>query len=138
MREEFGPLLRMFRERAGRSRHGMCVEAAIDPSYGVRLEYGDRVPPRIGIVESLARTLRLSPQDRNRLLVAAGYVPHEINLNGWSDTLQAVADVLCDPMLSTEERDAFEATVRNIAIRWRPKVLDPTATNGAHEPAAPR
>jgi len=70
MREEFPAMLRGFRERAGRSRNNLAQEVGVDPSYLTRIEHGDREPPRLHIVEALARALRLPLQDTNRLLVA--------------------------------------------------------------------
>jgi transcriptional regulator with XRE-family HTH domain len=120
MREEFPALLRSFRERAGRSRNNLAHEVGVDPSYLTRIEHGDREPPRLHIVEALARSLRLSIADRNRLLVAAGYAPLSVvQLGSWDDALQAVADVLTDVHLSPEERDQFRSVVQMISARWR-------------------
>jgi len=92
----------------------------VDPSYLTRIEHGDREPPRQHIVEALARALRLSLPDRNRLLVAAGYAPLSVvQLGAWDDALQAVADVLNDIRLSPEERNEFRSVVRLISARWR-------------------
>ncbi len=119
MREEFPALLRSFREVAGRSRNNLAHEVGVDPSYLTRIEHGDREPPRQHIVEALARALRLSLPDRNRLLVAAGYVPLSVvQLGSWDDALQAVADVLNDIRLSQEERNEFRSVVRLISARW--------------------
>jgi transcriptional regulator with XRE-family HTH domain len=130
MREEFGPLLRMFRERAKRSRNNLCHEVGCDPSYACRMESGDRVAPSVALVESFARALRLNIHDRNRLLIAAGYAPVELTTVSWDGALQAVADVLSDVNLTPEDRDAFEATVRNIALRWRGAPVQDRAANG--------
>ena len=120
MREDFPGLLRSFRESAGRSRNNLAHEVGVDPSYLTRIEHGDREPPRQHIVEALARALRLSLQDRNRLLVAAGYAPLSVvQLGSWDDALQAVADVLNDIRLSQEERNEFRSVVRLISARWR-------------------
>lgn len=120
MREEFPTLLRSFRERASRSRNNLAHEVGVDPSYLTRIEHGDREPPRLHIVEALARALRLSIADRNRLLVAAGYAPLSVvQLGSWDDALQAVADVLTDIHLSPEERDQFRSVVQMISARWR-------------------
>ena len=120
MHEDFSTLLRMFRERAGRSRNNLANEVGVDPSYLTRIEHGDREPPRLHIVEGLARALRLSLTDRNRVLVAAGYAPLSVvQLGSWDDALQAVADVLNDTQLSPEERDQFRSVVRIISARWR-------------------
>src|SRR4051812_23923812 len=120
MRDEFPDLLRSFRERNGRSRNALAHEVGVDPSYLTRIEHGDREPPRQHIVEALTRALRLSVQERNRLLVAAGYAPLSVvQLGSWDDALQAVADVLNDIELSPEERNEFRSVVRLISARWR-------------------
>lgn len=120
VRDDFPVLLRSFRERAGRSRNNLAHEVGVDPSYLTRIEHGDREPPRLHIVEALARALRLAIADRNRLLVAAGYAPLTVvQLGGWDDTLQAVAEVLTDIRLSPEERDQFRSVVEMISARWR-------------------
>ena len=119
MRDDFPNLLRSFRERAGRSRNALAHEVGVDPSYLTRIEHGDREPPRQHIVEALARALRLSIPERNRLLVAAGYAPMSVvQLGAWDDALQAVADVLNDIHLSPEERNEFRSVVRLISQRW--------------------
>lgn len=120
VRDEFPILLRSFRERAGRSRNNLAHEVGVDPSYLTRIEHGDREPPRLHIVEALARALRLPVQDFNRLLVAAGYAPLSVvQLGAWDDALQAVADVLNDVHLSAEERAQFRDVVRLLSARWR-------------------
>jgi transcriptional regulator with XRE-family HTH domain len=120
MRDDFPTLLRSYRERAGRSRNALAHEVGVDPSYLTRIEHGDREPPRQHIIEALARALRLSIPERNRLLVSAGYAPLSImQLGAWDDALQAVTDVLNDIHLSAEERDEFRSVVRLISARWR-------------------
>jgi transcriptional regulator with XRE-family HTH domain len=124
MRDEFSSLLRSFRERAGRSRNNLAQEVGVDPSYLTRIEHGDREPPRLHIVEALARALRLPLSDTNRLLVAAGFAPVSVvQLGVWDDALQAVADVLNDIELSTEDRDQFRSVVRIICARWRSSAI---------------
>jgi transcriptional regulator with XRE-family HTH domain len=120
MRDEFASLLRSYRERSNRSRNNLAHEVGVDPSYLTRIEHGDREPPRQHIVEAIARALRLSIADRNRLLVAAGYAPLSVvQLGTWDDALQAVADVLNDGRLSAEERQQFKDVVQLISARWR-------------------
>ena len=118
-REDFPTLLRSFRERDKRSRNNLAYEVGVDPSYLTRIEHGDREPPRQHIVEALARALRLSVPERNRLLVVAGYAPVSIvQLGAWDDAFQAVADVLNDLQLSQEERDQYRAVVQLISAKW--------------------
>src|SRR5713226_175104 len=120
MVEDFPQLLRGYRERTSRSRNNLAYEVGVDPSYLTRIEHGDREPPRQHIVEALARALRLTVPERNRLLVAAGYAPVSIvELGVWDDAFQAVADVLNDRQLSQEERDQYRAVVQLISARWQ-------------------
>lgn len=120
MRDDFPTLLGSYRERAVRSRNALAHEAGVDPSYLTRIEHGDREPPRQHIIEGLARALRLTVPERNRLLVSAGYAPLSVMQYGsWDESLQSVIDVLNDFHLSPEERDEFRSVVRLIAERWR-------------------
>jgi transcriptional regulator with XRE-family HTH domain len=120
MREDFPSLLRMYRERTGRSRNELAREVGVDPSYVSRMELGEREPPRQHVVEDLARALRLGILDRNRLLMAAGYAPMSLTqLGSWDEALQEVTDVLNDSRLTAEEREEFRQVVRLIAKRWR-------------------
>src|SRR2546421_11501095 len=108
MRDDFPTLLRSYRERAVRSRNALAHEVGVDPSYLTRIEHGDREPPRQHIVEALARALRLSVPERNRLLVAAGYAPVSIvPLWLWGDAFQAVAYVLNDHELLDQKRQGL-------------------------------
>lgn len=119
MRDDFPTLLRIFRERANRSRNALAHEVGVDPSYLTRIEHGTREPPRQHIVEAIARALRVSIPERNRLLVAAGYAPMSIvQLGYWDDALQAVSDVLNDVHLSLEERNEFRTVIRLVSHRW--------------------
>lgn len=118
-RESFGAVMEELRHRAGKSRHKLAIESACDPSYLVRIAHGDRDPPRMLLVESIARALNCSRADRNRLLVAAEYAPTEVLRHGWNDCFQAVADVLTDPHLSPEDRDEFRTFVQLAASHWR-------------------
>lgn len=133
--EEFPTLLRSFRERSGRSCKALAHEVGVDPSYLTRIEHGDREPPRQHIVEALARALRLSVPERDRLQVAAGYAPMSVvQLGAWDDALQAVVDVLNDVTLSPQERLEFRSVVVTIAARYtkREVVIRYPALNGSH------
>lgn len=127
MRESFGAMLAQFRARTGKSRSALAHEVHVDPSYLTRIEHGDRVAPRPHIIEDLARVLRLTKPERNRFLIAAGFVPDPV-AEVWDDSLQAAVDVLNDVYLSEEERDDFRQTLRLIAARWKPNLA--TLANG--------
>lgn len=115
MHPSFGVLLATYRERVQRSRNGLALEVGVDPSYLTRIEHEEREPPRRDIVLALARGLRLTPFERNQLLVEAGHAP----VVAWSPTLQSVVDVLEDWSLSEAERAEFASVVASVARRWR-------------------
>jgi transcriptional regulator with XRE-family HTH domain len=124
MTEDFGTLLRRYRDRAGLSCNELARAVAVDPSYISRLERGEREPPRRPVVERLASALQLGLDDQDRLLVTAGYAPATIAVLGrWDSTLQVVADVLADRRLGPEELDNFREVVRLVAERWRQPTL---------------
>src|ERR671932_396856 len=121
---EFAALLRSFRERVGLSCNELARAVGVDPSYISRLERCEREPPRRRVVEGLASALQLDLDDQDRLLVSAGYAPATIALLGrWDSTLQAVADVLVDRRLSSEEMDSFRQVIQLLAERWRQPTL---------------
>ncbi len=120
MSEEFGALLRRYRDRAGLSCNELARAVAVDASYISRLERAEREPPRRPVVERLASALQLGLEDQDRLLVTAGYAPATIAVLGrWDSTLQAVADVLTDRRIPPEDLDNFREVVRLVAERWR-------------------
>ncbi|WP_212913526.1 helix-turn-helix transcriptional regulator [Streptomyces sp. TS71-3] len=85
---EFGRALRRWRERvppgaaglpaggqrraAGLRREELALLAGISVDYVIRLEQGRATNPSPGVVEALARALRLSPDERAYLFRAAG------------------------------------------------------------------
>ena len=127
--DDFPVLLREFRDRAVISRNALAHEVGVDPSYLTRIEHGDREPPRKYIIDCLARALRLTVPERNRLLVSAGYAP----LCEWDDVLQDVSGVLNDGGLSPEELAEFRSVVRLISARWRGSVASPTKRLASQE-----
>lgn len=120
MIETFAGLLAGYRMTTGISRNKLAHLVGVDPSYLTRIENGDREPPRFHIVEALARVLNLNDEQRNHLLVSAGYAPVTVaQLGSWDDALQDVADVLTDIRLSPTDRDEFRLFIRMAATRWR-------------------
>lgn len=116
----FSALLRAFRQQAGRSQSALARLVGVDASYINRLESGEREPPRRSLIEALAMALELRPEDRDRLLVAAGQLPGALARLGPRDsTLSAVAEVLSDEALTEDERREFRRVVEAIAARWR-------------------
>lgn len=72
--EEFRGLLKRAREARRWSQERLAGEAEMDHSLVSRLESGQRSPTRDAIGK-LARGLDLSPEQKDRLLIAAGFFP---------------------------------------------------------------
>ena len=114
----FGSTLRELREQTDLSQSAIGRRAQVHASIVSRLESGDRTPSSPGLVEALARGLQLSPDDTDRLLAAAGFVPAVITRLGAGDpTLLLVAQVLTDSRVSDDERQRLRDVVE-AATRW--------------------
>lgn len=74
--EEFRGLLKRQREERRWSQERLAVEAEMDHSLVSRLESGQRSPTREAIGK-LTRGLDLSPEQKDRLLIAAGFFPDQ-------------------------------------------------------------
>ena len=115
----FPDQLRRYRERADLSCNELARAVGVDPSYVSRLERGERDLPRRRVVEGIAAALQLDPVDTDRLLVSAGYAPVALAAMGtWDPALEAVAERLADPGLSSSEIATFRQTVTDLATHW--------------------
>jgi transcriptional regulator with XRE-family HTH domain len=97
--DEFGALLRAWRERAGLSQNALARQMGVNPAYVNRLEHGGRGAHNRELVEKVADALRLSPAERDQLLGLGGHWPSAIERLGPDDpTLGLVADLLGRPL----------------------------------------
>lgn len=120
MTEDFGSTLRRFRLRAGLSQSALAKVVSINASYINRLESGEREAPTREVAAAIARSLKLSLDDTDRLLFSAGHVPPSLQKLGPADsTIAAVTRLLTNDRLSPEARADFRAVVETIAIRWQ-------------------
>ncbi len=118
--EEFPAALRRLRERAGLSQNALAERAGRDPGTINRLESGKRAPVNRELIEALAGALALSPDERDRLLAAAGHLPAALARVGLADPdLRLVAEVLGDETIAEAERREFRLALRLAARRWR-------------------
>lgn len=114
----FGTALRELREQSNLSQSALGRRTQVHASIVSRLESGDRTPSSPALVEALATGLRLSPDDTDRLLAAAGFVPAVILRLGAGDpTLLRLAQALSDNRVSPDERQRLRQVVE-AAARW--------------------
>ena len=117
--ENFGGLLRRYRERAKLSQSALARLAHLDASFVNRVESGQRGAEREP-VEALIAALQLPSDEADRLLATGGHLPAVFARLGLHDpTLQLVARILSDERLSAADRDAFRQVVDLIGQRWR-------------------
>lgn len=88
----FARLLVSGRRRLGLSRAAAARRAGVDPAYLLRCERdAARCTPSRSVVEALATALELPPDERDRLLILAGYAPRALMLAAESAEADAVA-----------------------------------------------
>ncbi len=117
----FPELLRSLRTRAGLSQNALARQVGIDASYLNRLEAGTREPPRRQLAEALAGALARDDDEADRLLVAAGHLPHSLAALGPLDpTIRLVAGILADAAIPAAERAELRQIIVLVARRWRP------------------
>ena len=75
--EEFRRLLKQHREARRWSQERLAHEAEMDHSLVSRLESGQRSPTREAVTK-LARGLELAAEQKDQLLIAAGYFPERV------------------------------------------------------------
>jgi transcriptional regulator with XRE-family HTH domain len=115
----FADTLAEFRHRAGFSRLALANHAGVNPSYLTRIELGEREPPRIHILEALARLLRLTNEEWDELYTVAGHrAPSIERMGGWHPVLSAITNVMNDEALSMKNREDFALTVETMARHW--------------------
>jgi transcriptional regulator with XRE-family HTH domain len=118
MLSSFGHLLKNFRLERGLTQKEVADGVGVNGSYIARLERDERRPSRRVVLE-LARTMKLSSEDSDRLLASAQHLPEGdlariIEQGGVSMThpaIQAVANALQNSGLSSHSRERLEAEI---------------------------
>ncbi|MBX5444490.1 helix-turn-helix transcriptional regulator [Sphaerobacter sp.] len=103
----FAELLKRFREEARTSQSRLAESAGFDHSYVSRLESGNRTPTREAVVK-LADALGLTPEQRDSLLAAAGYMPQRV------ESLLADEPILSEVLQLLQSRDIPEPIRQNV------------------------
>src|SRR5690606_39928404 len=99
--------LKRFREEARTSQSRLAESAGFDHSYVSRLESGNRTPTREAVVK-LADALGLTPEQRDTLLAAAGYMPQRV------ESLLADEPVVSEVLQLLQRRDIPEPIRQNV------------------------
>lgn len=100
----FGQIVTSVRKARGINQITLARKARITPSYLSRLENDDRPPPSRDVVQALAAALELSPDEKDLLLVEAGYPPeHDIKGLLLRQPTMPELKVAHDNQTSTEE-----------------------------------
>lgn len=106
----FGERLRWLCHRVGMTQEALSVLSGFDRSYVSRLVAGTRCPSRRTVLR-LADALELCPQERDVLLMDAGYMPLDIrSLIDSEPVIGELVALLEDRMVTDEVR----ADVRNM------------------------
>lgn len=120
--QDFGAKLKTYREKAGMSQNALGRASGLSPATINRLESGERSPSNRALVEQICDSLGLQGPERDDLLGSAGHAPDIYSLVPPSDpTLLAVAGVLGDPGVTSEDRGEFRAVIETLCRRWRPR-----------------
>jgi transcriptional regulator with XRE-family HTH domain len=115
-KEEYGRLLARLRAARGKPVYALAREAGVHHMEVKRSEGGVRVPDEPAEVFAIAEALGLGDDDRDRLLVAAGFWPAAFVALGPDDpALRAVAAVLTAPAIDDATRRQFRAGVEALA-----------------------
>lgn len=112
--EEFRGLLKRQREARRWSQERLAAEAEMDHSLVSRLESGQRSPTRDAI-SKLARGLELPPEQKDRLLIAAGFFPDQPE-NALSDepSVTRIYRILRDEKTPQPVRDNLRQLLNNL------------------------
>lgn len=105
--QDFAQLLKQYREGGRVSQSRLAEIAGFDHSYVSRLESGNRTPTREAVTK-LAEALGLTPEQRDSLLAAAGYMPQRV------ESLLADEPVLTEVLRLLQSRDVPEAVRRDV------------------------
>jgi transcriptional regulator with XRE-family HTH domain len=117
---EFAHELRSQRREAGLSQSALAREVGKHPSYVNRLESGEREPSSWESVQALAEALGLGLSERNKLLLAARYMPVMLDVAQRQDErLQLIADVLTDRRVPDSDKKYLEDFARRVNDRYR-------------------
>ncbi|WP_128428761.1 helix-turn-helix domain-containing protein [Streptomyces cyaneus] len=118
MASEFGDELRRLRREKGMTQEELAERSGASVSTVRGLETGKRSNPRLNTVERLADAMRLGPEDRETLLIAAGLLDPGRSTPPEPDPA-APEPGPTPPASLTSPTDPAEQLARLVAVRWQ-------------------
>ncbi len=108
----FGVALRTARQRAGLSKMALDRRSGVDPAFVLRMEKLSPVQPSRAVVEALAHGLGLGPEERDDLLLRAGWAPRALlALEAWDPLFARLAALWAPDKLDPAERQQFRQAI---------------------------
>ncbi len=118
----FATLMLLYRLRVGMSGCALAKEIPLDPSSLHRYEREERSAGRETIIR-IASVLRLSPAERDRLLVSSGFIPCALERVGWPAALAKLVALLDHEYVGMEDWDAISWDIEDVYREWLKPVL---------------
>ena len=120
MKSKFAEKLSRYREKANVSQSELARRVESSASLISRLESGDRQPSDRTVVYALGKALDLPLEERNELLVSAGYAPITIGASSPSvpDSVRLLFDIMDSSRVPEEEKNLLSQQLRQIRRRY--------------------
>lgn len=112
--KSFGELLRYFRERLHLSQIALARLTGRSSSYVSLLESGTRLPT-VGIVQEFSENLRLTPEEKDQLLEAGGFVAQAVS----GATQRMIDSFRVQNALGDTETAIFAAELHALLTGWQ-------------------
>lgn len=117
--DEFGKVLKRFRETRRVSQSKLAERAGFDHSYVSRLESGARTPTRDAVLQ-LSAAMELEHVQQDELLASAGFLPREVSsLLSGEPEITAVLGLLQNNQVPEAYRDSMRQVLRLLAEQAR-------------------
>lgn len=113
----FGDLLRKHRasSKLTRTRSILADKLGVSVSYLYLLETNKRKKPRRGVIDDIARVMPLTFEEKNELLVAAGYEPVQVR----PETIDEIYSILANSQLDKPTTELLVRELNEHAERWK-------------------
>lgn len=147
--KKFGEILAELRTKANLSQNKLAQIVKMNPSHISRIERGERKPPKKGNLLKIAEALELKEKDKDKLLIAAGYIISKTHYTSpidfdeiicneknreadseklkkilQNETIRMIIKTLYDPKISSDLKHDIENQIRTFIKLIRKNILD--------------